>query len=61
MTMGSTFRFDHEPGDTPRDTESLNYLRSRGVKLGAHVTLWHCPACGTRDAIFTYPSEKEEA
>jgi hypothetical protein len=54
MVVRERFRFDHEPGDTPRDTESLRMFKAMGVELGTEVTLWYCEACDFALAEFEY-------
>ena len=51
-TTGEQIRFDHEPGDSPRDTETLNHLAAMGVQLGATVTMYGCGRCGTVEGLF---------
>ena len=54
MRMGEQLRFDHEPGDTPHETESLRMFAAMGVELGALVTVWHCDLCDYTAADFDY-------
>jgi hypothetical protein len=54
MRVKSRFRFDHEPGDSPRDTQSLVEFQAMGIELGADVTLWYCDECDFASADFDY-------
>lgn len=54
MFVRDRFKFDHEPGDTPRNTEMLNLFSSMGLQLGAEVTLWYCQECDYAQAEFDY-------
>lgn len=54
MSVLERFRFDHEPGDSDRDAESLRAFEAMGVELGADVTLWYCAACDFASAEFAH-------
>lgn len=55
MEVANRFRFDHEPGDEARATESLRLFEAAGIELGADVTVWRCAICGDVVADFAYP------
>jgi len=57
MILEDRFKFDHEPDDDPRTTDSLERFRQMGVELGAEVAVWYCPACDRMTAVFTYPGQ----
>lgn len=57
MYVQARFRFDHEPGDSERDAESLRMFAAMGIELGADVTLWYCAPCDAAVAIFAYPDK----
>jgi len=61
MVVRDRFRFDHEPGDTPRDSFLLARFAEAGVELGAEVTLYYCAACDYAQAAFAYPDPGDEA
>lgn len=54
MVVAGRFKFDHEPGDTERDTESLRLFEAIGIELGAQVTSYRCPKCGSVTALFDH-------
>jgi hypothetical protein len=58
MRVSSSFRFDHEEGDSERDAESLRLFEAMGIELGAEVTVWQCPTCGDVRAEFHYDEEE---
>jgi FeoA domain len=59
MAVRERFRFDHEPGDSPRDTESLRRFDAMGIELGAEVTVWYCEPCDFARATFDYDARRE--
>ena len=52
MVVTSRWKFDHEPTDSPRDTESLHVFEAMGIELGAEVTNWYCKTCDMLIADF---------
>jgi hypothetical protein len=56
MRLINQFRFDHEPGDSVRDTTILRQLTAMGIELGAHVSVWYCQPCDLMDADFDAPT-----
>jgi hypothetical protein len=60
MRVHSRFRFDHEPGDSEQDAESLRYFEKMGLELGADVTLWNCARCDIGVAEFDYGDSEEQ-
>ena len=54
MILSSCFRFDHEPGDDPRMSASLEAFKAMGLELGAMVSLYRCFACDLASALFEY-------
>jgi hypothetical protein len=58
MTITNRFRFDHEPGDSARDTLRLAQFAAMGIKLGADVTVWYCAACDVAEADFKHPENR---
>jgi hypothetical protein len=57
MFVRDKFTFDHEPNDTPRNTELLTAFAQAGIQLGAEVTLWYCAECDYAQAEFDYGEE----
>lgn len=46
MRAIEAFQFGHEEGDSARDTDTLNWLKSQGVELtGETWVLWYCERC----------------
>jgi hypothetical protein len=58
MTLRSRFRLDHEPGDSPRDTELLARFEAGGLELGADAVLWYCARCNYAHVDFAYPDDE---
>jgi hypothetical protein len=54
MLLTSRFRFDHEPGDTARNTMMLERFKAAGLELGAEVTVYECRICNTAIALFDH-------
>lgn len=46
MRAVEAFKFGHEKGDSPRDTDTLKWLQSFGVELTDQTwVVWYCERC----------------